>query len=69
MLTLAHLVGCNILMAAVKLIVEVGALALPGVGEAIDGGTSKSDQAEAEHDPENHADIDFQPLQVLRPQK
>ena len=56
-------------MAAVKLVVEVGALAIPGVGEAIDGGTSKSDQAEAEHDPENHADIDFQPLQVLRPQK
>lgn len=46
-------------MAAVKLVVEVGALAIPGVGEAIDGGMSKSDQAGAEHYPQNQADIDF----------
>lgn len=31
-------VGCTILMTALNLVVEVGALAIPGVGEAIDGG-------------------------------
>ncbi|KAL9113309.1 MAG: hypothetical protein Q9227_002644 [Pyrenula ochraceoflavens] len=31
-------IGCQIIMSAVNLVVNVGALAIPGVGEAIDGG-------------------------------
>ena len=35
-------IGCNILMAAVKTAVEIGACFIPEAGEAIDGGMSES---------------------------
>nr|POE65291.1 hypothetical protein CFP56_34958 [Quercus suber] len=31
-------IGCNVFMAAIKLVAEIGSAAIPGVGEAIDGG-------------------------------
>ncbi len=46
-------------MSAVTLVVQIGALAIPGVGEAIDGGMSTSDQAKAEHYSQNHTDINL----------
>lgn len=36
-------------MSAVKLVVEVGALAVPGAGEAFEGGMSELSHAEGEH--------------------
>ncbi|KAL8828896.1 MAG: hypothetical protein Q9191_002327 [Dirinaria sp. TL-2023a] len=38
-------IGCEIIMNAVGLVAQVGALAIPGVGEAIDGGMVASIQA------------------------
>lgn len=54
-------------MGAFSLVVEVGALAIPGVGEAIDGGMSKSDQAEAEPSPQIRAYVNLQQLRALKP--
>lgn len=46
-------------MSAVKLIVEIGVLAIPPAGAAIDGGMSMSNHAKAEKYPRKHADVDL----------
>lgn len=35
-------IGCEIIMKSIQLVIEVGAAAVPGVGEAVDGGMSKA---------------------------
>lgn len=46
-------------MSAVKLVVVAGSAAIPGAGEAIDGGMSKSDQSGLMIHPRMNADTKF----------
>ena len=56
---IANKIGCNILMSAVKLVAVVGSAAVPGAGEAIDGGISESDQTGLKIHPRINADVNF----------
>ena len=53
-------------MGAVNLVAQIGALAIPGVGEAIDGGMSKSYRAEKTKCSNYQAGVDIKQLRASR---